>query len=301
MAHEHNHSLSQKKMGAAIALNAVIFLVEITAGLLTNSLALVSDALHNLSDFFSLILSYLGAKVTLWDSNHKKTYGYVRVEIFVAFINSVSLVIIGGFIIFEAFKRLSDPEPVIGLWMLLAAVTGFVANVLATLLLRNEAEHDLNSKSAYLHLLTDAVESLAVIIIGGLIYWLNWNILDPIISVIIGIFIIKSAWNVVMEAVNILTEGTPKGIDVKEVVKVISSLPEVISIHHLHVWSLSSNIKALSAHVVIKDTLISEGNDVINRIGEELEHKFKINHPTIQLESCECENQGIVVNPNNLK
>jgi cobalt-zinc-cadmium efflux system protein len=297
---EHNHAISQKNLGIAIILNAIIFGVELVGGLLTNSLALISDAMHNLSDFFALILSYIASKIVLWNSNYKKTYGYVRVEIFVAFINSVSLVLIGGYIIYEALQRINNPEPVIGLWMLIIATVGFIANAFSTILLKKDAEHDLNAKSAYLHLLTDAIESLSVIIVGGLIYWFGWNILDPIISIAIGIFIIKSAWNIVLETVNILTEGTPKGIDINEVASAIKTFPEVKSVHHLHVWSLSSQFRALSAHIVVKDGLISKGNEIINKIEVELEHKFNINHPTLQLEVDVCKEQDIVVNINDV-
>ncbi len=294
--HHHEHAGSGKNIGIAIALNAIIFVVELVGGLLTNSLALISDAMHNLSDFFALILSYIAAKVVRWDSNHKKTYGYVRVEILVAFINSVSLVIIGGYIIYEAIQRINHPQPVMGLWMLIIATIGFLANGFATLLLKSNADHDLNAKSAYLHLLTDAIESLAVIIVGALIYWFGWNLLDPIISIGIGIFIIRSAWNIVLETVNILTEGTPYGVDLHAVAAAIETFPEVKSVHHLHVWSLSSRLKALSAHVVVTDDLISNRCKLLHDIEELLEHQYHINHPTIQFETDECESQGLIVN-----
>ena len=294
--HHHDHPASGKNIGIAIALNAVIFAVELAGGIFTNSLALISDAMHNLSDFFALILSYIASKVVRWDSNHKKTYGYVRVEIFVAFINSVSLVIIGGYIIYEAIHRIGHPQPVMGLWMLIIATIGFLANGFATLLLKSSAAHDLNSRSAYLHLLTDAIESLAVIVVGALIYWWGWNLLDPIISIAIGIFIIRSAWNIVLETVNILTEGTPTGLDLNAVASAIEAFPEVKSVHHLHVWSLSSNLKALSAHVVVTDDLISNRCKLLHDIEELLEHEYSINHPTIQFETEKCEEQGLLVN-----
>jgi len=295
MNQKHDHVASKKRLGIAIVLNALIFMIELIGGVFTNSLALISDAMHNLSDFFALIMSYLAAKVVLWNSNDKKTYGYVRVEIFVAFINSIALVLIGIYIIYEAVKRIGHPEPVIGSWMLIIAVVGFLANAFSTFLLKKDAEHDLNAKSAYLHLLTDAIESLAVIVAGGLIYWFGWNILDPAISVAIGIFIIKSAWDIVLETVNILTEGTPRGIDINEVASVIKSFPGVENVHHLHVWSLSSQFRALSAHVVVKDKLISDGNKLSNRIENELEKRFSINHPTLQLEIDVCCDQNVIV------
>ncbi len=271
MNETHFHTTTTSRhLVIAIILNAIIFIVELVGGLLTNSLALISDAMHNLSDFFSLILSYIASKVVLWKSNSQKSYGYVRVEIFVAFINALTLVLIAGYIIYEGLQRFFHPEPIAGLWMIVVALVGLIANTTSTLMLRKDAHHDLNAKSAYLHLLTDAIESLAVVIVGILIYWQGWYILDPIISVAIGIFVIKSAWSILVETVNILTEGTPKGINLEEVAEFIRSFPEVENVHHLHIWSLSSQFRALSAHLVVKDQLISKGCEITKRIEEAL-------------------------------
>jgi cobalt-zinc-cadmium efflux system protein len=290
-----SHSTAQIRLGIAIILNAIIFVVEIIGGLLTNSLALVSDAMHNLSDFFTLILSYFASKVVLWKSNSQKSYGYVRIEILVAFINALTLVLIGAYIIYEGISRFIHPEPVAGLWMIIVAVIGLVANAASTIMLRKDAHKDLNAKSAYLHLLTDAIESLAVVVIGILIYWQGWYILDPIISVAIGIFVIKSAWSILVETVNILTEGTPKGIDLHTVADFIRSFPEIENVHHLHIWSLSSQFRALSAHLVVKDQLISQGCIITKKIEEELQKQFRINHPTLQLENKICGEQDTIV------
>jgi cobalt-zinc-cadmium efflux system protein len=289
------HGDIKKSLGISIALNAFIFIVELIGGILTNSLALISDSLHNLSDFFALILSFIASKVVQWKSNSEKSYGYVRVEIFVAFINSMALVLIGMYIIYEGIQRFAHPEPVAGGWMLIIAVVGFVVNTAATLLLKTHAHHDLNMKSAYLHLLTDAIESLAVVVVAGLIAWKDWRLLDPLVSIAIGLFIIKSAWSIVAETVHILTEGTPRGIDLHEVAAFIQSFPGVENVHHLHIWGLSSRMRALSAHVVVQDQLISAGNKISSQLELKLEHRFGINHPTLQLESSICEDQGVVV------
>jgi cobalt-zinc-cadmium efflux system protein len=289
------HRNLEKSLGISIALNAIIFIVELVGGILTNSLALISDSLHNLSDFFALILSFIASKVVRWKSNSEKSYGYVRVEIFVAFINSMALVLIGIYIIYEGIQRFAHPEPVAGGWMLIIAVVGFVVNTTATLLLKSHAHHDLNMKSAYLHLLTDAVESLAVVVVAGLIVWKDWRLLDPLVSIAIGLFIIKSAWSIVAETVHILTEGTPRGIDLHEVAAYIQSFPGVENVHHLHIWGLSSRMRALSAHVVVRDQLISTSDNIRSQLEKELGNRFGINHPTLQLESCVCEDQGVVV------
>jgi cobalt-zinc-cadmium efflux system protein len=179
--------------------------------------------------------------------------------------------------------------------MVVIALIGFIANTISTLLLRKDSIHDLNAKSAYLHLLTDAIESLAVVVIGVLIYLRGWYILDPVISVAIGIFVIKSAWSILIETVNILTEGTPKGIDLDAVADFIRSFPEVENVHHLHIWSLSSRFRALSAHLVLKDRLISERSDITRRIEGALYKRFHINHPTLQLESQVCHEQETII------
>jgi cobalt-zinc-cadmium efflux system protein len=296
MTKEHSHTpATSKHLVIAIVLNAFIFLVEFAGGLLTNSLALISDSLHNLSDFFALILSYLASKVVLWKSNSEKSYGYVRVEIFVAFINAMALVLIGIYIVYEGLQRFAHPEPVIGGWMFIIAVIGFVVNTIAALLLKTHAHHDLNMKSAYLHLFTDAVESLAVVVVAGFIAWKNWRMLDPLISIGIGLFIIKSAWSIVAETVHILTEGTPRGIDLQEVAAFIQSFPGVANVHHLHIWGLSSRVRALSAHIVVQDQLISAGNKIRSQLEQELEHRFGINHPTLQFENQVCPDQGTIV------
>lgn len=296
MTEEHSHTpATGKHLAVAIVLNAVIFVVELVGGILTNSLALISDSLHNLSDFFALILSYIALRVVRWKSSSEKSYGYVRVEIFVAFINATVLVLIGVYVVYEGIERFAHPEPVAGGWMLVIAVVGFVVNTAATLLLKTHAHHDLNMKSAYLHLLTDAVESLAVVLVAGIIAWKDWRVLDPIVSIAIGLFIIKSAWGIVAETVHILTEGTPRGIDLREVAAYIQSFPGVQNVHHLHIWGLSSSVRALSAHIVVHDQLISDGNIISSQLEHELEHRFGINHPTFQLESSVCGDQGIVV------
>jgi cobalt-zinc-cadmium efflux system protein len=165
----------------------------------------------------------------------------------------------------------------------------------ATLLLKIHAHQDLNMKSAYLHLLTDAIESLAVVAVAGLIAWKDWRLLDPLISIAIGVFIIKSAWSIVAETVHILTEGTPRGIDLNEVASFIQSFPGVENVHHLHIWGLSSRVRALSAHIVVQDQLISSGCKISSHLEQELEHRFGINHPTLQFESSVCKDQGVVV------
>jgi cobalt-zinc-cadmium efflux system protein len=281
----HHHSTIQKNLIISILLNTLIVIAEIIAGIFSNSLALISDALHNFSDLLTLVLSLTAVKVSTWEATPNKSYGYLRVEIIAAFINSSALVIIGVYIIYQAAGRLITPVKIAASWVIVVASIAFLANGFSTYLLSKNSKENLNAKSAYLHLYYDAINSLLVIAAGILIYYFNWTILDPIFSIIIGLFIIKSGWDVVLEAVNILSEGTPKNIDINVVTSFITAFPEVKGIHHLHIWSLSSRMSALSMHVVVPDQLISKGYLIINKLEKALKEKFDIDHPTIQLEA----------------
>ncbi len=283
--HIHHQDTTERNLVISIILNTVIVVGELVGGILSNSLSLISDALHNFSDLISLILSFVAARIVKWRATPEKSFGYLRAEIIVAFINSTALVVIGVYIIYEAVNRFLNPEPVAGLWLIIIAGISFLANAASTILLHKNSKNDLNAKTAYLHLLFDSINSLLVVLAGILIYYFNWVILDPIFSLVIGLFIIKSGWDVLIDAVNILNESTPKEIDSQEVADFINSFPEVKDSHHLHIWSISSNFYALSAHVVVEDQLISKGYLIIDKLEKQLKDKFGINHPTIQLEA----------------
>lgn len=282
-------STIERPLFYSILLNGVIAFTELVGGLFANSLALISDALHNFSDFIALIISFIAARVMHWDNNEKKSYGYFRVEILAAFINAVALVLIGVYIIYEAVSRLYSPEDVHGRLMIIIAAIGFVANLLSVLLLHPHKKENLNAKSAFLHLMTDAAESAAVIIAAVLISVFGLRFLDPAISIAIGLLIIKSSWDLLLESANILTEGSPKGIDLNDVAEFIKEFPGVKGVHHLHIWSISTNFKALSAHIVVDDMQLSRTTDITNRLDTQLSDRFGINHPTFQLEADACE------------
>ncbi len=289
------HAQKSKHLAAAIVLNAVIFLVEIVGGVMINSVALISDALHNFSDLLALTLSYAASRIVLWKSNSQKSYGYGRIEFLVAFINAAALVIIGLYVIYEGVRRFVDPHVINGTWMVSIASLAFIGNMAGTILLKQHAHADLNMKSAYLHLLTDAVESIGVVVVGALIAWQGWQVLDPLVSMGIGAFIIKSAWDVVSETTHLLAEGTPRGIDLDEVARFVQSFPGVLGVHHVHIWGLSSHLRAMSAHLVVEDQRISDASRITSLLEHALEERFGINHPTFQLESDTCPEQGVVV------
>jgi cobalt-zinc-cadmium efflux system protein len=298
--HSHGHNnpggTIRKNLIISIFLNSIIVAGELIAGIFSNSLALISDALHNFGDLLSLILSLAAEKISLRKATPGKSFGYMRAEIIVAFINSSVLVIIGVYIIYEAVGRFVNPEPVAALWVIIVASISFFANAISTFLLHKNSKENLNAKAAYLHLFFDSLNSLMVVVAGILIYYFNWYFLDPAFSIVIGLFIIKSGWDVVLETVNILNEGTPKNIDLEEVTKFVASFPEVKTVHHMHIWSISSNFIALSAHIVVEDQLISKGYLIMDRIEKELKNKFGINHPTFQLEADLTGEQNKVLN-----
>ncbi len=282
-------STIERPLFYSIILNGLIAVTELVGGLFSNSLALISDALHNFSDFIALTISFVAARMMHWGNNEKKSYGYFRVEILAAFINAVALVLIGVYIMYEALSRLSSPETIhVGLMVTIAAI-GFGANVLSVLLLHPHRNESLNAKSAFLHLMTDVLESAAVIVTALLISIFGFHILDAVISIAIGLLIIKSSWDLLLESVNILTEGSPKGINLKEVADFIRGFPGVKGVHHLHIWSLSTNFKALSAHIVVDDMQLSGTAEITNELDGQLSDRFGIDHPTFQLEADPCE------------
>jgi len=285
--------VTEKPLLYSIVLNGLIALTELIGGLFANSLALVSDAMHNFSDFVALIISFAATRIMSWDGNSRKSYGYFRFEILAAFINSVLLVLIGVYIIYAALARFSHPAKIDSGLMLVIAAVGFGANGFSAFLLHRHRHENLNIKSAFLHLTTDTLESAAVIVTAILISAFGFSSLDTIVSVIIGIFIIKSSWDLLVESTNILTEGSPKGIDLNDVATFIKSFPGIKGVHHLHIWSLSSNFRALSAHIVVNDMQISQTINITGDLEHQLASKFRIDHPTFQLEAEACEEELI--------
>jgi len=277
--------ITEKPLLYSIFLNGSIGLVELAGGFFSGSLALVSDAMHNFGDFISLIISFASSRMTYWSSNTKKSYGYFRFEILAAFINSVLLVLISVYIIYEALSRFRHPTTINSMAMLMIAAISFGANLASALLLRKHGKENLNLRSAFLHLMTDTFESAAVIVTAVIIRFVKFSSLDLFISILIGIFIIKSSWDLLLESINILTEGSPKGIDLKEVGNFIKDFPGVRGVHHLHIWSLSSNFRALSAHIVVDDMQLSRTTAITGELEEQLVKRFSIDHPTFQLES----------------
>jgi cobalt-zinc-cadmium efflux system protein len=285
--HEHDNKHLINRLSWAFVLTLVIFIAELVGGFLSNSLALLSDAGHLFADVFAIGLSLAALYISRLPATHKKTFGYHRAEVFAAFINGISLVIIAIVIFTEAYHRLQNPEPVKTTAMLIVAIIGLVANVVIALRLHHSAAHSLNVKSAYLHVLGDMLASVGVII-GGLVMYFTGNYLaDPIISVVVGLIILKGAYGVVKEALDILLEGVPAKIDYEKLKDDILDTPDVIKVHDLHVWTLSSQNIMLTMHVVLDGKTTHAGRKVLENLQNMLADKHDIKHSTIQLE-CEC-------------
>lgn len=279
-------------------INFSMALLEVIGGLLSGSLALVSDALHNVNDFFALLISYLAEIISKnKKSNINHTYGYRRVEILAALLNGILLLFVFIFLISEAFQRLKNPKEVEGIQTIIIGIIGLVGNILSAYLIHEDIHHNLNIKGAFLHLISDAISSVGVIIGALLIIFLKLYMADTIISLLISGFILYSSIDLIKDTLHILMEGTPKGIDIEKIQKTICEIPGVRDVHHIHIWQISTKDLLLSAHVVVEDQMVSLAEKIINEIKRVLSDKFRIHHSTLEIESensgreqgCKCE------------
>ena len=260
MAHHHDHghhaqrgAANRRRLTWTLLLAAGYMVAEFIGGLLTNSLALLADAGHMLSDVAALGLSLFALKIAERPPTRKRTYGYYRAEILAALLNGATLIAISIFIFVEAFRRLAEPLEVHGPGMLAIAVGGLVINLAGLYLLHGGRHESLNVRGAWLHVLTDALGSVGAIIAGVLIWAFGWRWVDPVVSIVIGLLVIYSAWRLVAESVSVLMESAPRGIDVDAVHQAMEEVPGVLSVHDLHVWTITSGMDSLSAHVVFAD------------------------------------------------
>ena len=289
--HDHQHHL-QGKFRFAILLTTFVFGVELVGGILSNSLALLSDAAHVFSDSLSLIMSWLAIYLSTLPATSSRTYGYHRTEVFAAFINGVSLIAISGWIFYEAVQRFIEPEPVKSKEMLVVAIFGFIANMVIVWLFHGEGHKNLNVRSAVLHVIGDALASVGVIVGGVVIYYTKWFLVDPILSCGIGLVILVGAVRVTKEAVHILLEGSPKHADAQKVAACISTIDAVKDVHDMHIWSLCSNYLALSTHVSIAEDASKSSHELRQEINDKLQTQFGIFHTTIQIEQPGCPHEG---------
>jgi len=301
--HVHDHGSAGGRKGLLIALAITLFMMiaEIIGGLLSNSLALLSDAGHMFTDTLALALSFFAMKFAGMPATEKKTFGFYRLEILAALLNGVTLVIISLYIMYEAYQRILNPQPVAGTLMLIVAVIGLVVNIIGALFLMRHRETNLNIRGAFLHIIGDAVSSVGVIIGGIVILYTGWYLIDPILSILIALGIIAGAIGLVSESVSILLESAPSHINVAAVSEEIAGISGVREAYHVHVWTITSGVYALSAHVIIDDRPVSGSRELLDAIRQRLTDRFKIMHSTIQLECERCDESGSCSLPVDIK
>jgi cobalt-zinc-cadmium efflux system protein len=301
--HGHAHVSAGGRKGLLIALGITLFMMiaEIIGGIISNSLALLSDAGHMFTDTMALALSFFAMKFAGMPATEKKTFGFYRLEILAALLNGVILVLISLYIIYEAYHRIQNPPPVQGMLMLVVAIIGLIVNIIGALSLVKHHESSLNIRSAFLHIIGDAVSSVGVIIGGVVIYYTGWYLIDPVLSILIALGIIVGAYGLVTESVNILLESAPSHINITAVTEEINRVKGVQEAYHIHVWTITSGVYALSAHVIINDMPVSGSRALLDDIRHRLEDRFKILHSTIQFECERCIESGICPLPDDVR
>ena len=272
-----------KPLARTLVLTAGFLVVEVMAGLWTGSLALLADAGHMLTDVGGLAMALVAIRIAAKPATPAKTYGYYRVEILAALANAVVLLVVSIFILFEAYRRFVHPPEVLGKPMLAVAVVGLAVNGAGVWLLRRGAAASLNVKGAYFEVISDALGSIGVLLAAVILLVTGWQLADPLIGAAIGLFIIPRTWRLLREAVDILLEATPSHIDPAEVERVMRSVDGVLEVHDLHIWTLTSEKYAMSAHISLAKT--AAGNEVLRRLHSLLDERFGIEHTTIQIES----------------
>ncbi|PIE50884.1 MAG: cation transporter [Flavobacteriales bacterium] len=286
--HHHHHAPDLQNINRAfyigIALNIIFTIIEFVVGYAKNSLALIADASHNLSDVASLVISLIGMKLAQKSANYLYTYGYKKASILASLINAILLVYIVINIIIEGIERLNSVPEVGGKAIIITACIGILINSISAFLFFKGQKDDINIKGAFLHLLVDAIVSVGVVISGVIIYYTNWNIIDPIISFIIAIVILFSTWGLLKESVKLVLDGVPKDIDPHNIEQVILQNEMISKINHLHIWAISSSQNALTVHIVLEDGVSFE--DFLSA-KHELKHELihhNIHHSTIELD-----------------
>ncbi|MBK5203038.1 MAG: cation transporter [Prolixibacteraceae bacterium] len=285
---KHNHSIegmSGSKFLWVTLLNLSITIVQIIGGIVSNSLSLLSDAIHNLGDSSAIFIAFLAGKRSKKSADESHTFGYKRIEILAALFNAIVLIAICLFLFIEAYRRFMDPQPIKGLMMFIVATFGLMANLISVIILNKDKGHNLNVRAAYMHLLGDTMSSVAVVL-GGIAIWqydIYW--IDPLITVLVGIYIIYHTWNIVKQTVDILMQSTPEDIDVKEIRKDVEKIDGVNDVHHIHIWKLDDKHIHLETHVNLEcDVNMTEMMKIKSEIETVLHNKFNITHTTLQME-----------------
>ena len=292
--HVHHRALPVAgKLKFGIMLTGFILAVEVAGGLLSNSLALLSDAGHVFADVIALSLSWYGVKQAERPSSGRMTFGYRRVGVLIAIVNAITIFAVALVVFYEAYRRLQQPPQVNSLLMLSVAIVGLVVNLFVVFWLRREQKRNLNVRSAFWHALGDALASVGVIVGGAIMLFSRWFWVDPVISIIIGFIIFLAAWGILREGLGVLLEATPKHVNIAEMVDALSRMPGVKDVHDVHVWSISPELHAMSCHVLIDDLPTSQAAGIRQKIEEVLRQQFNIEHTALQMECQQCSSKDL--------
>jgi len=290
--HSHYGDLANqttKRLALSLVLTLGFVIIEAIAGFISNSLALLTDAAHNFTDVIALGLSWYALRISSQPAHAGKTYGYHRVGILVALVNSTTLILIALGIFYEAWHRFLAPPVVDAPILIGVGIVAFIINAVTAWLVHKGSDHDLNLRSAFVHLMGDVLSTIGAVSAGVVIFFTQWNWLDPLVSVLIGALILWNAWGILRQTIRILLESTPENIDIKNMVDDLLTVEGVRGVHDLHVWSINENLRVLSAHVMTEDIPVSVGADIQRGVNEILFHKYNIQHATLQLECVGCD------------
>ncbi len=297
MAHSHHHHDTKgRNLLIAIFLNVIITVAQVVGGLLSGSLALISDALHNFSDVASLVVSYVANRFAKKQASFDKTFGYKRAEIIAAFINASSLMIIALYLIYEAIIRFIHPKLIESEMVIWLALLGILANGFSVLLLKKDSKDNMNMRSAYLHLITDMSASVAVLIGGILMKYFQWFWVDSVLTFLIAVYLLFMGYDLLKNSFRVLMLFSPEDVDLKELREAISALPKVKNVHHMHIWQLNEKENHLEAHIDFYENItLTEFEEILHQIEEMLYHDFGINHVNIQPEYQKDDAKDIIV------
>lgn len=297
--HAHNHShpkVKAKNLIISIVLNTVITVSQVIGGLISGSLSLLSDALHNFSDVLSLVVSYIATVLSRRKASTNKTFGYKRAEIIAAFVNSATLILVALVLIKEAVERFIAPQEVTSDLVIWLSILGIAANGISVLLLKRDADTNMNMKSAYLHLLTDMMASVAVLIGGLLMKFYQFYWVDPLLTLVIAFYLIYMGYDLLKQSTRVLMLFTPNSLQVDEIITTIKEIESVKNVHHVHIWQLNEDEVHLEAHIdFVADIKLSEFDVILELIEEQMFHTYGINHVNIQPEFGKCDSKQIIV------
>ena len=286
-AHSHRHDTNERRMGLAALLTGLFMGAEIAGGIVSGSLALLADAGHMLTDFASLSLAWFGFRLARRPADWIRTYGFDRFQVLIAFVNGLALFVIAAWIVYEAYERLSSPQPVAGGIMVVVAVLGLLVNLAAFALLHGADRKNLNVRGAAIHVLGDLLGSVAALVAGAVILLTNWTPIDPLLSVLVALIIVRSGWQVVKESGHILLEGAPSELDTRHIgPDLVASVPGVVGVHHLHVWSITQERRMVTLHACVEED--RDGDEMVKTIKKRLHTQFDLDHATVEIEHGVC-------------